>query len=334
MGMPQSTLNRSRALPAMTGLFLLILTACGGGGGSSPSGASPVSPPPPPPPPPPPVVTVQSDLVYGSNLTQSGAKTLTLDLYQLDGTCDEPVPFVLGIHGGGFTGGSKTGGSWPSNLEAVAMRGYAGLSINYRLVSDEPVVSAEFQPLRDDLLAAADEIGLGDLQRAQANAAVAAFEDAVTALDWVNENADLYCLDRDRFALWGSSAGAYIALHVGHALNDYFIAHPEPLVVVDFWGALFAAEWLDTQGPPIMIVHGSDDLVVPYENALNLSARAEETGLPYSFYTLDNVGHGTNIKQPRPDLGGETIETITIDFIEAHLLGTQPLYEVKRLIQD
>ena len=33
----------------------------------------------------------------------------------------------------------------------------------------------------------------------------------------------------------------------------------------------------------------------------------------------------------QPDLGGETIETVTIDFIEAHLLGTQPLYEVKRL---
>lgn len=49
---------------------------------------------------------------------------------------------------------------------------------------------------------------------------------------------------------------------------------------------------------------------------------------------MPNVGHGTNIKQPQPDLGGETIETVTIDLIEAHLLGTQPLYEVKRPIQD
>ena len=72
-------------------------------------------------------------------------------------------------------------------MAAVVEAGFVGLSIDYRLVGDDPVSSAEFQPIADDFEAMATQLGLADGQRAQLNAAVAAFEDTVTALDWARD---------------------------------------------------------------------------------------------------------------------------------------------------
>ena len=65
------------------------------------------------------------------------------------------------------------------------------------------------------------QLNLDDGQRDQLNAAVAAFEDTTVALEWARENAEARYLDIDRFALWGSSAGAITALHVSYAWDDF-----------------------------------------------------------------------------------------------------------------
>ena len=315
-------------------LLILFCAACSGSGGSSPA-PSPeviVSPPPPPAP----VSTsnsfeTENNVVYGSGLVQNSAVDLLLDIYQPEGECIELRPFVVGIHGGGFTGGSRSDGNWVTNMEAAASRGIAGLSIDYRLVRDLPIVSAEFQPLLDDLNTLADQLNLEPRQRDQLNAAVAAFEDTVAAIEWARENADERCLDINRFGIWGSSAGAITTLHVAHALDDYFIDHPEPLVAVDYWGSLFLEGLIDADGPPIYILHGTNDSTQVYETtALPLAAEAEATGLPYTFYTIEDGPHGFGSADPnRVQINGQDPLDVTLDFIEAHLTGGTPLYEIQ-----
>ena len=318
-------------------LVLILCGACSGGGGSS---STPVSPPaptvavPPTPPAQPASNTLQEeelDIVYGTGLVTNSSVNLQLDLYQPSETCTEPRPFVIGIHGGGFTSGSRSVTPWVDNMRAVADRGFAGLSISYRLVGDSPVVSAEFQPVLDDFNRLADQHNLGQRQRDQLNAAVAAFEDTVTAIEWARENADERCLDPSRFALWGSSAGAITALHVAHALDDYFIDRPTPSVVVDYWGSLFLEGYIDADGPPIFILHGTADTTQVYtQTAVPLATEAEAAGLPFTFYTVENGPHGFGTADPsRVQINGQDPVDVTLDFIAAHLQGGTPLYEVQ-----
>ena len=213
-------------------LSFAIIGACSGGGGSSPP-SDPVSVAAPPTTPPPVTGSASSfesenNVIYGSGLIENGAQSLALDIYQPSGACTENRPFVIGIHGGGFIGGSKQDPNWVTNMEAVAQRGMAGLSINYRLDGVNPIVSAEFQPILNSFIEEATRLGASPDDIDRLSAVVAAFEDTVTALDWARENADERCLDINRFALWGSSAGATTALHVAHGLDEYFIDRPGP----------------------------------------------------------------------------------------------------------
>ncbi|MEM1404843.1 MAG: alpha/beta hydrolase fold domain-containing protein [Pseudomonadota bacterium] len=273
-------------------------------------------------------------MVYGTGETANGSFELLLDVYQPAGACTEPRPFVVGIHGGGFTGGSRSNEIWVGNMEAIAGRGFVGFSIDYRLVGDQPVPSNTYQPVVDDLMREADRLGLAAAQRDTLNASVAAMEDTVTALEWAVENAEDRCLDPERFALWGSSAGAITALHVSHALDDYFIVRPEPLVVIDYWGRLFLEGQVGTHGPPMMIIHGTADQTVIYEeSALLLAAEADAAFLPYAFYIIEGGPHGFGSVDPaRVQINGESPLEITLDFIEDHLRDGSPNYETQSIV--
>ena len=338
-------LGKARAPRIFLSLLMAsaMLAGCSGGGGASSVPSQPVTQPasPPPPPPAPPSGSggnfeSENNIVYGTGLIQSGSANLLLDLYQPSGDCTENRPFVVGIHGGGFVGGSKLDPNWVQNMEAVAERGFAGMSINYRLDGVQPLVSAEFQPILDDLIVEANRLGASADEIERLNAVVAAFEDTVTALEWARENADERCLDINRFALWGSSAGATAALHVAHALDEYFIDRPDPLVVVDYWGRLLIDGQVDLSGPPIFIIHGTNDRTVDHdETAVVMAAEAEALGLGYSFYSIEGGPHGFGTVNPdRVSINGQTPLSVTVDFIEDHLLGDNPLYETQTIIPN
>lgn len=318
--------------PALCSAVMFSLAACSGGGSSTPTTQPPVVDPPTPP-----AVTVESqtDVAYGSALLQNGTSVdLLLDVYQPDGDCTQSRPFILGIHGGGFIGGSKSSASWVNVMNTIIDRGYVGLSMDYRLAPDEPVISSEFQPVIDDYLNIVANLNLSvdeDILRA----AVAAFEDTVTALRWIQDNADDLCIDADTFAIWGSSAGAVTALHVGHGLDEYFINRPDPEVIVDYWGQMFLPQQLDADGPPLMIIHGTADQTVSYDEALALQARAIDIGLSHSFYSIQGGGHGFGVIDPNSvSINGQSALDVTLDFIEDHFLENDPLYETQTIIPN
>lgn len=323
----------------MAGSFLV---ACSGGTDAAPTSAQvsppPATPDPPPPPPPPPTsasnVMNETGVVYGQGLVMGPEIDLLLDIYQPDGECGDPRPFVVGIHGGGFVGGSRNSQSWVTNMEAVAAEGLVGISIDYRLVGDEPIVSVEFLSVLDDINGEADRLGLTANQREVLNAAVAAMEDTVTALRWAEDNAEERCLDMNRFAIWGSSAGAITALHVAHGLDEYFIDHPEPRVAIDYWGRLLLDGLVDLDGPPFMIIHGTADASQIYEEtAVVLAAEAEAVGLPFSFYTIEGGPHGFQSVNPNfVQIDDQAPLSVTIRFILDHLLDLQPNYVVQTIV--
>jgi acetyl esterase/lipase len=87
-----------------------------------------------------------------------------------------PLPLVIAIHGGGFAFGDKRA---PGPMMAALRFGYAVAAINYRLSDEAPFP--------------------------------AAVEDVKAAIRYLRANAAELQLDPTRFAVWGASAGGYLA---------------------------------------------------------------------------------------------------------------------------
>jgi len=96
-------------------------------------------------------------------------------------------------------------------------------------------------------------------------------------------------LTDDRLALVGFSQGTMTALHTA-------LRRPNACaVVVGFSGALLKPEVLGEQiasRPPVMLVHGDADEVVPFQ-AMAMAAEALDlNGVPVSAYARPGLGHG------------------------------------------
>ena len=134
-----------------------------------------------------------------------------LDIYwPADG--DGPFPVIVAIHGGAFMGGDKRDAQLEPMLAGLE-RGYAVVSINYRMSGD-----ATFPALVHDVKA---------------------------AIRWVRANAASFLFDPAHIAVWGGSAGGYLALMAGvstdvAALDDPTLGNAEfpchVQAVVDWFG--------------------------------------------------------------------------------------------------
>ncbi len=117
------------------------------------------------------------DIAYGPH------ERNVLDVY-CPGKSDEPVPLVLFIHGGGFTGGDKERLD-PSILKECLENGMAVASINYRFITTDPFPT----PLHD----------------------------GARAVQFLRSKAKEYRIDPGRIAVFGGSAGGgmsmWIAFH-------------------------------------------------------------------------------------------------------------------------
>lgn len=96
-------------------------------------------------------------------------------------------------------------------------------------------------------------------------------------------------LDDSSLALFGFSQGCMMALHVGLRRQ---IA---PAAVLGFSGRLAAAESLAdeiTARPPVLLVHGDADMVVPYESLATAEMALKDVTVPVEAVTRPGLGHG------------------------------------------
>ena len=107
--------------------------------------------------------------------TRAGQELL-LDLY-LPTDATRPLPVIVFLHGGGWSGGTRTTG--PDFRRFFAQDGFAMASIDYRLTPSVTFPSN--------------------------------VEDVKTAIRWLRANAATYGLNADRICLWGTSAGGHLA---------------------------------------------------------------------------------------------------------------------------
>jgi len=218
-----------------------------------------------------------------------------LDLY-VTRTPDKPLPTLIWIHGGGWTGGVKE--------TSMGIPAYLAMGMN--------VVNVEYRLARTAL-------------------APAAVEDCRCALRWVIQNAKQYGIDVNRLVVAGGSAGGHLALTTGmlpaSAGLDRQCPGPDNLkvaAIVNWFGIADVNELLD--GPnmkpyavawlgnlrdreqiakrvspinyvrpglsPILTIHGDLDPTVPYSQSVRLHKALADAGVPNELMTMAGGKHG------------------------------------------
>lgn len=93
-------------------------------------------------------------------------------------------------------------------------------------------------------------------------------------------------LTPDAYALMGFSQGAMTVLHAGLRL-----AVP-PRVILAYSGAFLPPPGLGATRPPVLLVHGEDDDVVPPARSREAESALRAAGVPVESHFAAGLGHG------------------------------------------
>ena len=193
---------------------------------------------------------------------------LDMDIYEPEGDTLESRPLILFFHSGAFFSGNNELDDMVDLSIASAKRGYVAASVNYRL-------------------------GLNVLSTYSGERAVyRGMQDASAVIRYFREYHDLYNIDPNKIFIWGSSAGAFIGLHLAYSDDDErpestfggsndpdlgcidcvgnnYLHNSKPNAVVSCWGAIGDLDWIEQENNiPSIMFHGTSDLVVPHDAGL------------------------------------------------------------------
>lgn len=214
-------------------------------------------------------VTIGSNIHYGVALDFMGnPDTLVMDLYYPNLAVDVSPgrPFVMLIHGGGFSSGDKQSGDIKDLCIHLARRGFVCASINYRLGHDF------------------SEYG-------RYKARYRAIQDGHAALRFIVSNANMVRIDTSWLFVGGQSAGSLTALGVVYAdqfeLDSVSLLYSSTAVSAELgnlyssgnnlthtfsikgifnnWGSVAASEVDLDEMIPTVAFHGELDQVVPID---------------------------------------------------------------------
>jgi len=232
--------------------------------------------------------TLTSGVVYASHpvVDPLTLMDLRLELYEPSGSgVPSDRPAIVAMHGGGFTTGSRFNPRMIGLCERMAARGYTCVSIDYRLLGDDPIVGAGYQWLEAILQLAADP---------RASTIAAAAEDATAALAWVVSNAASLGVDPQRVALAGYSAGGALTEIVGYwAPGTGGVSLPVmPRAVLNQSGAFDPVLSIFEPGEPAAIlIHGANDTTVDPAGAVFVDGQLSALGIASELRVIPGAGH-------------------------------------------
>lgn len=273
-------------------------------------------------------VKVERNVVYD---TIDGQKLMLDIALPKDGG---PHPCVIMFHGGAWIGGSRKdlsvgdkardGSYIPSTIEEIAAKGYVAVSASYRL-APKFKFPAQIQDARAAvrfLRANAKEYGIDRDKFAAAGfsagghlALLLGLADKVDGWDAggnLKESSRVQCVvdffgpaDLSLYAPSEALVDAYLVPVFGKT------AKTDPEVLKKASPITYASK----TAPPILILHGTFDFVVPIIHSENLLKQLKDAGATAEMVTVRGEGHGW----------GSTAWTRTtndaIKFLDAHLKG-------------
>jgi acetyl esterase/lipase len=251
---------------------------------------------------------------------KAGDVSLKLDIYKPKVESNSPRPCVVWIHGGGWQGGNKSSGA---RLLApfVASGDYVGVSVGYRLtdVAPFPAQIHDCKAAIRYVRANATKLGIdsnkigvwgssagghlvsllgtsGDVKAVEGTLGTTGVSSRVTCV------VD-YCgpADFPNFELTSGARGPISKLLGGVPAEKPDMARQASPIT-----------YVSKDDPPFLVVHGTADATVPFDQAVRFSDALKKGGVDVTFVRMEGGGHG---------IGGPEITGRVKNFFDKHLLG-------------
>jgi acetyl esterase/lipase len=217
-----------------------------------------------------------------------------------------PAPLVLLLHGGSWSGGVR--GSLDAELVALARRGYTAATVEYRLTEAPrdvfPAAAADVRCALRVLRARA-----GDFHIAAGRAAVMGYSAGGHLASLLGVAPDVAELGRGTCDAGGDEVRVQaVVSYAGpqdlrvNAVNEGYTREQAELVT-NFLGvfpgddprlATLASPvaHIGRGAPPFLLLHGTDDPLVPLRHAHEMARTLRSVGTPATVLELAGVGHG------------------------------------------
>jgi acetyl esterase/lipase len=270
-------------------------------------------------------IDVKRDLVYAA--TDNPRQKLDLFLPRKRAT-DKPLPIIAFIHGGGWRNGDKRGGL--RRVAALVESGdFVGASIGYRLTG-EAIWPAQIHDCKAAirwLRAHAEEYGFDSNQIAVMGSsagghlvAMLGTSGDVRKLEGTlgkhgNVSSRVNCVI-DEFGPTN-----FLTMNDFPGTMDHLAADsPESKLlgqqitkVPELVREASPITYVTKDDPPILIIHGSKDPLVPYQQSVVFTEALKKSGVHVTLQKIENGQHG--------GFNSEEVNARTKAFLEKHLLG-------------
>lgn len=271
-------------------------------------------------------IEVKRDLAYAG--TDNPRQKLDLYLPKKPAS-DKPLPVIVFIHGGGWKGGDKSSGG--GNVSRFAASGeYAGVSVGYRLTGE-----AQWPAQIHDCKAAIRWIrgNAKEYNLDPDKIAVWGSSAGGHLVSMLGTSGDVKELEGSLGAFTGLSSRVTCVVNyfgpenfltmvdkpstVDRKTKDY----PEALLiggrvqdVPDKARAASPTTYITADDPPFLTAHGTQDPLVPYDQAKELDAAMKKAGVSHLLVEMTDGGHGFR---------SEELDRRVKQFFDLHLRGVK-----------
>lgn len=273
-------------------------------------------------------VRMERDLSY----VPDGDEAQRLDLYLPEATPETPLPLLVHIHGGGWMGGSK----FPCPVVGMVARGYAVASVEYRF-SQKATFPAQIQDCQAAirwLRAHAAKYHLNPEKVGVVGASAGGHLSALVGtaggtgtfspIGGNEEQSDRVQAVCDIYGPADFTTVVKQAAEDPNVRNIFEFNSPKdpyssligvPLETTEQSRAVSPVTYVSDDDPPVLILHGTHDALVPYAQSVQFAGELRVKGVPVWLQTLPGAGHGG------PVFGKPQVIQLMEDFFDKHLKG-------------
>jgi len=249
-------------------------------------------------------IIVEDNITYG----KVGDIELKLDLARPKG--DGPFPAIVFIHGGGWSGGNRQG--YRGQIQEAARRGYVAATISYRLMkfdqakkettTADPIFPAQIHDAKAAIRwvranaknyhVEPDRIGVTGGSAGGHLSLLVGLTDPSSGLEGESGNPEQSSRVQAVVNVFGPTdmATCYETSSVAWIFRLFMGGTPAE--AAECYKAASPVTYVSKDDPPVLTLHGDQDVLVPIEQATTLDEKMKAVGANHTLMVFEGQGHG------------------------------------------